>query len=154
MGNILVYVFKYLVWFSTEWIKNMHAFEDPLYIYNIFFRNLLIWYIFIFFMFQTDSCIKKNIGTLKVLVRLYTLEISKHYHIFARIGTSVRIFFFSKKSCLLNCFSLRKKYNKRSYIFYTIDEKNWAANQLFKSKRGKRYFSSSIIFKKIWVILA
>ena len=56
-------------------------------------------------MFQTDSCIKKNIGTLKVLVRLYTLEISKHYHIFARIGT-------------------RKKYNKRSYIFYAIDEKN------------------------------
>ena len=127
----------------------MYAFEDPLYtIYNIFFRNLLMYMIYIHIFYVSNRFMyKKNIGTLKVLVRLYTLEISKHYHIFARIGTSVRIFFLSKKSCLLNCFFLRKKYNKRSYIFYTIDEKNWAANQFFKSKGGKRYFTSSIIFQ-------
>ena len=110
------------------WVGHVRFWGPTVYLQYFFPQLTYMIYIHIFYV-SNRFMYKKNIGTLKVLVRLYTLEISKHYHIFARIGT-------------------RKKYNKRSYIFYTIDEKNWAANQFFKSKGGKRYFSSSIIFLK------
>ena len=128
----------------------MYAFEDPLYtIYNIFFRNLLMYMIYIHIFYVSNRFMyKKNIGTLKVLVRLYTLEISKHYHIFARIGTSVRIFFLSKKRVFFWIAFPLGKSTIKDHTFFILLMRKIELQINFSSQKEGRGISVQSWFKK------